>query len=262
MNEQANLTCAASLLLSFHRLVLEDGSSFKGFSFGARENCTGEMCFNTGMVGYCESLTDPSYRGQILIITYPEIGNYGVPNDDIDEYGLSKHFESAAVQVSGLVVANYSTVYSHYQARRSLGDWLKEFNKPGIFGIDTRLLTKKLRTAGAMLGKIVFQQDLISNVNFPLVDPNKRNLVAEVSCKQPKTYGRGKIKILAIDCGMKYNIIRYFIKRGVEFKVVPYDYDIENENYDGLFLSNGPGDPTMVSIAIPLAFITCNSLLR
>jgi carbamoyl-phosphate synthase small subunit len=181
--------------------VLADGSAYKGYSFGAKANSTGECCFNTGMVGYCESLTDPSYRGQILILTYPEIGNYGVPSDEEDENGLSKYFESPRVQASGLVVANYSSVYSHYQARRSLGDWLKQYNVPGIYGIDTRLITKKLRTVGAMLGKIVFESDLISNVAYPLLDPNERNLVAEVSSQQPKTYGRGKLKILAIDCG-------------------------------------------------------------
>jgi carbamoyl-phosphate synthase small subunit len=120
---------------------------------------------------------------------------------------------------------------------------MSRHNVPGIYGVDTRALTKKIRTVGAMLGKVVHKNDRADSI--PIDDPNTRNLVAEVSRKEAVTYGRGKIKILGIDCGMKNNIIRYFCKKGVEFKVVPWDYDITNENYDGLFLSNGPGDPSM-----------------
>ena len=228
--------------------VLEDGSVYRGWSFGATTPRSGEVVFNTGMVGYPESLTDPSYRGQILILTYPLVGNYGVPDDSVDEYGLPLHFESHSIHVSGLIVLGYSHHPSHYTSARSLSQWLQLHDVPALYGIDTRALTKKIRVHGAMLGKIVFTQpDILS---FPISDPNARNLVAEVSRVKPATYGHGRVKILALDCGIKCNIIRYFIRKGVEIKVVPWDWDISNENYHGLFISNGPGDPTMVERTI------------
>jgi carbamoyl-phosphate synthase large subunit/carbamoyl-phosphate synthase small subunit len=228
--------------------VLEDGSVYPGFSFGAPTNATGEVVFNTGMVGYPESLTDPSYAGQILVLTYPLIGNYGVPQDERDDLGLLKHFESDRIQISALIVSNYSHVPSHYTSNRSLSAWLREHNVPAISGLDTRALTKKIRERGALLGKVVFDKEAIKTLQFE--DPNKRNLVAQVSRREPHTYGRGKLKILAVDCGMKNNIIRYFVYKGVELKVVPWDWDFEEENYDGLFISNGPGDPTMAKITV------------
>ena len=222
---------------------LDDGSVYRGWSFGAPIPRSGEVVFNTGMVGYPESLTDPSYRGQILILTYPLVGNYGVPDDSVDEFGLPLHFESNAIHVSGLIVLNYSHHPSHYTSSRSLSQWLISHSIPALYGIDTRALTKKIRVKGAMLGKLVFSEADVQA--FPLSDPNERNLVAEVSRSRCATYGNGRVKILAIDCGMKNNIIRYFVKKGVEIKVVPWDWDISNENYHGLFISNGPGDPVM-----------------
>lgn len=219
------------------KLVLQDGSVFSGYSFGAETSSAGEVVFNTGMVGYPESLTDPSYKGQILALTYPLIGNYGIPGNE-KEHGLLKNFESDRIQVSGLVISDYSDEYSHWNAKKSLGEWLKEHNIPGICGIDTRELTKKLRVHGVMLGKIIYED---KNVDF--FDPNAINIAAEVSCKKPVKYGKGKTRILVVDTGCKYNIIRQFIMRGVEVLRVPWNYNYLNDKFDGLFISNGPGDP-------------------
>jgi len=219
------------------KLVLEDGTEFSGRLFGYGKSVSGEVVFNTSMVGYTESLTDPSYRGQILVLTYPLIGNYGVPgNDESDK--LFKFYESYALHISGLIVSDYTEEYSHWNASKSLGDWLKEYQIPGIYGIDTRELTKILREKGTMLGKIIYK-----NEDVPLFDPAKVNLVAEVSTKEKKVYGNGKYKVTLIDCGVKYNIIRNLIKRDATVTLVPWDYDYTNDDYDGLFISNGPGDP-------------------
>lgn len=231
------------------RLILADGTEWIGYSFGACKSISGEVVFNTGMVGYPEALTDPSYAGQILVLTYPLVGNYGVPDDRIlDTLGLPLHFESSKIQVTGLIITDYSTEPSHYTLSKSLSAWLNEHNIPAIYGLDTRALTKFLRTRGAMLGKIVQACDSAANV--PFIDPNHTNLVASVSRTSPNVYGDGPIRILAVDCGMKNNIIRYFVKRGVTLKVVPWNHDFTSEEYDGLFLSNGPGDPTMADVTI------------
>jgi len=225
-------------------LVLEDGTMFPGISFGAHKASAGEAVFNTGMVGYPESLTDPSYRGQILTFTYPSLGNYGVPAQVNDELGLRKHFESDRVQVAGVIVAEYSWEWSHWNGVESLSDWLKREGVPALTGIDTRALTKKIREQGAMLGKIVFDQDL------PFDDPNMRNLVDEVSVKKPVVYGTpGGFKVIAVDCGIKANVIRQLVGRGCEVTVIPWDYDFVKmleTKYDGLFISNGPGDPALL----------------
>ncbi len=228
------------------KLVLEDGTSFEGSSFGSDVPASGEVVFNTGMVGYPESLTDPSYRGQILVLTYPLIGNYGVPGDEKDEFGLPKNFESEKLQVSGLVVADYSEKYSHWNARKSLSEWLKEHNVPAICGVDTRMLTKKLREKGVMLGKITSGSD-----DAKLEDPNARNLVAEVSTGEKRVYNEGgKKKIVLVDCGAKLNIIRSLVKRDCEVIRVPWNYDFLKEDFDGLLISNGPGDPKMADATI------------
>lgn len=219
------------------KLILEDGSIFEGYSFGSKKVVNGEVVFNTGMVGYPESLTDPSYRGQILVLTYPLIGNYGVPGNEKEDNVL-KNFESDRIQVQGLIISNYSDKYSHWNAKKSLSDWMKEYNVPGIYGIDTRELTKKLRKKGTMLGKILYGKE---NVSFE--DPNKRNLASEVSVKKPIIYKKGKKKIILVDCGTKNNIIRAFLKRNFTVVRVPWDYDFLNEKIDGIILSNGPGDP-------------------
>jgi carbamoyl-phosphate synthase small subunit len=221
------------------KLVLEDGTVMEGFSFGSETSVSGEVVFSTSMVGYPESLTDPSYKGQILVLTYPLIGNYGVPGDDT-ENGLPKFFESDKLHISGLIVSDYSTEYHHWNAKQSLGDWLKKSNVPGVFGIDTRALTKRLREKGTMLGKVIFD-----NKDVALYDPNKDNLVDQVSTKERIVYGKGKYKVVLIDTGVKYNIIRNLLKRDVTVVRVPWNYDIFKEEYDGLFISNGPGDPKM-----------------
>lgn len=223
-------------------LVLEDSSVYEGYTFGAWKSAAGEVVFNTGMVGYPESLTDPSYRGQILVLTYPLIGNYGVPSKERDAAGLVKYFESERIQVAGLVVSDYSEHYHHWNSTRSLSDWLAEYNVPGISGIDTRSLTKKLREKGVLLGKIVCDED----VEFE--DPNQRNLVAEVSIEKPILYSRGDIQLLLVDCGTKNNIIRSLLNRNITVLRVPWNYDLFDSNlpsYHGIVLSNGPGDPKM-----------------
>ncbi|KAJ1460559.1 hypothetical protein M885DRAFT_509598 [Pelagophyceae sp. CCMP2097] len=237
-------------------LVLDNGTRVDGFSFGAKKKVWGEVVFNTGMVGYPEALTDPSYRGQILVLTYPLIGNYGVPSSDVeDAFGLPKYFESKEVHIAGLVVANYSEDHSHWASTRSLGAWLESVGVPGIWGVDTRRLTKMIREGGALLGRI----DMRSPAGPPLPpgrdldfeDPNLRNLVAEVSTKTIMVFGRGrKTRIVALDCGIKFNIIRYLVEvHEVELTVVPFDYDLEANvaglDWDGVFVSNGPGDPSL-----------------
>ena len=220
-------------------LVLEDGTRFEGKSFGYDKSIAGEVVFYTAMTGYPESLTDPSYTGQILVSTYPMIGNYGVPKDDKNE-GIHEHYESHKVHISGLIISDYSAEYSHWNAMKSLGDWLKEYEVPGLFGIDTRALTKILREKGSMLGKIEFEDEPID-----FYDPNKENLVAVASIQQKETYGNGDHKVVLIDCGVKNNIIRCLLERNATVIRVPWDYDLSNEEYDGIFISNGPGDPAM-----------------
>ncbi|MBD3328158.1 glutamine-hydrolyzing carbamoyl-phosphate synthase small subunit [Candidatus Peregrinibacteria bacterium] len=223
-------------------LILKDGHKFDGFIFGAEKSSAGEIVFSTGMVGYPESLTDPSYRGQILTFTYPLIGNYGVPKEEKDEYGLSNMFESDRIHVKGIVLSEYSENHSHWRAKQSLSDWLKKAGIPGITGIDTRELTKIIRTKGCMPAKIVVE----NAEDIELYDPNLTNLVAEVGVKKPVVYGNGKKTILMLDCGVKNNTIRNFLKRGFKVKRVPWNYDFLKEKFDGLFISNGPGDPTMI----------------
>ena len=226
------------------RLILEDGSTYEGYSFGYEKPVAGEVVFYTAMTGYPESLTDPSYKGQILVPTYPMIGNYGVPFDD-EENGISKYFESDRIHCSALVISDYSFAYSHWNSQKSLGQWLCEQQVPGLFGIDTRALTKKLREKGSMLGKIEFDGQSI-----PFYDPNQHNLVAEVSTKEVKQYGNGKYKVVLVDCGVKYNILRCLLRRDVTVIRVPWDYDFNRETCDGIFLSNGPGDPARCETTI------------
>ncbi len=226
------------------KLILEDGSEFVGTSFGYEKSVAGELCFYTAMTGYPESLTDPSYRGQILVPTYPMIGNYGVP-DDVKENGISKFFESDRIWCQAMIISDYSEQYSHWDGARSLGSWLKQQQIPGLCNIDTRVLTKKLRDKGALLGKIVFGED-----DVELKDPNTRNLVSEVSTDTVTTYGNGSKKVLMVDCGMKNNILRCLLRYDVTVKRVPWNYDFRNEDYDGLFISNGPGDPSLCTETI------------
>ena len=228
------------------KLVLQDGTVFEGVSVGYHSSTAGEVVFTTGMVGYPESLTDPSYRGQILVFTYPLIGNYGVPEDSIQN-NVSSVLESEKIQVQGVILAEYSEEYSHWNAVKSLASWLEEHHIPALTGIDTRALTQKLREHGVMLGKIIMDVDVIDTpVSFD--NPNTRNLVAEVSIPQkiiypPRDNLQGHKTVLVVDCGIKHNILRHFLKRNVTIIRVPWDYDFTSEEYDGLFISNGPGDP-------------------
>lgn len=220
------------------QLILDDGTVFNGYSFGAEKANAGEVVFNTAMVGYPESLTDPSYLGQILVVTFPLVGNYGVPDNTFTN-GISDFYESEKIQVSGLIISDYSHEYSHWNAKKSLGEWLKENDIPGIYGIDTRELTKILREKGSMKGKIVFNGT--DEIDF--IDPNAENQVAKASCKEVLTYGKGKKKVVLVDCGVKHNIIRCLLKRDITLIRVPWDYDFNQIEWDGLFISNGPGNP-------------------
>jgi carbamoyl-phosphate synthase small subunit len=236
-------------------LRLANGKIFTGYSFGKYANTEGEVVFTTGMTGYPESLTDPSYSGQILVFTYPLIGNYGVPKFHRDDTAKSVQdgFESGRIQVRGVVISNYSFDYSHFDADGSLDKWLKDNDIPGIYGVDTRELTKVLRTTGVMLGKITTQ---IDESEFNVVDPNQTNLAGEVGVKEPVIYypknKNTKKKVLLIDCGVKNNIIRNFLKCGAEVIRVPNDYNPLNSQYEfnGIFVSNGPGDPKMCKATI------------
>lgn len=233
------------LIRNMARLILADGTTFEGKPFGAKADTQGEVVFNTGMVGYPESLTDPSYKGQILVLTYPLIGNYGVPDNGKDNFNIKRFFESNNIQIQGLIVSEYSKEFHHWNAKTSLGAWMEKNNIPGISGVDTRALTQKLRTHGVMLGQ------LIQDGHAPykeIRDPNKENLVAQVSIKKPIVYnggGQAKKRIIAIDTGMKNNIVRSFLERGVTVIKVPWNYDIWRSKYDfdGVFIANGPGDP-------------------
>lgn len=216
------------------KLILEDGTTFSGYTFGAETSSSGEVVFNTGMVGYVQSLTDPSYLGQILVLTYPLAGNYGVPIRT-----NSEQFESKKIQITGLIVADYSQQYSHWNAHDSLGQWLASEGIPALTGIDTRQLTIHLRTKGAMLGKIIIDKDI------PFHDPNKENLVGLASTKTITTTGKGNKHIALVDCGAKGTIVLELIKRNVKVSIVPWDYDINTMAIDGLMISNGPGDPAM-----------------
>ncbi|KAL2359687.1 hypothetical protein RJZ56_007465 [Blastomyces dermatitidis] len=280
----------------WYALELEDGTVYQGYSFGAEASIAGELVFQTGMVGYPESITDPSYRGQILIITFPLVGNYGVPSrETVDELlgqDMPKYFESSEIHVAGLVVANYcGEDYSHFLAESSLGKWLKEQGVPAMYGVDTRALTKRIREKGSMLGRMLLQKPGVSvetlNSDAPKngsttavvddeeksdlwrasfeqiewMDPDKRNLVNDVSIRKPQLFSPPKdsvlshpcgrpIRVVCVDVGMKYNQLRCLLARGVELLVVPWDYDfpsLAGKEYDGLFLSNGPGNPATLS---------------
>lgn len=227
------------------KLLLKDGTSFEGKSFGADISSAGEVVFNTSMVGYPESLTDPSYTGQILTLTYPLVGNYGIGGSCKDDDGIEKRFESNKIHIKGLIVSEYSENYSHWDAKKTLGDWLKANQIPAITGIDTRQLTQKIREHGTILGKIIV--DGSEDPDF--YNPDLENLVAQVSIKKPKTYKKGKKTIICIDCGMKNNIIRSLLARDLTVIRVPWNYDFiaAGLEFDGIFISNGPGDPAMLT---------------
>ena len=239
------------------RLILDDGTVFCGWSFGAETNTVGEVVFNTAMMGYPESLTDPSYAGQILVTTFPLIGNYGVPDTGQGADGLPLFMESDRIHPKGLIVADYSEQYSHWNAKESLSSWLKREGIPAISGIDTRRLTKLLREHGVMRGQIIIEHSTL-NIEHCSEDYGSINWVEKVSCKDVITYKPDMTaaanssfftlhssfpRVVLVDCGVKANIIRCLIKRGVEVIRVPWDYNFNQLEFDGLFLANGPGDP-------------------
>lgn len=226
-------------------LLLEDGTAYRGFSFGAGPPAQGEVVFNTGMVGYPESFTDPSYRGQILALTYPLIGNYGVPADF--ERELSTSYESSRVQIAGLVVAEYSEYHHHWSASRGLSDLLEAEGVPGIEGLDTRALTKRLRDRGTMRGMIAADP-----VGAAFEVP-ARHLVSEVSIREARTYGEGKRRVAVVDCGCKNTIIRSLVQRGLSVLRVPWDADVARLDVEGVLFSNGPGDPADCAATIEAA---------
>jgi carbamoyl-phosphate synthase small subunit len=225
-------------------LILEDGTNIEGVSFGYEKSISGELVFNTSMVGYIESLTDPSYYKQILVLTYPNIGNYGVPNNNKKE-NIEEFFESDKIQISALIVNNYSEKYNHWNSEKSLSEWLIDNKIPALTGIDTRKLTKIIREKGTMKAKIIF-----NNENIDFIDINEYNLIKDVSIKEKTIYGNGKYKILLLDCGVKNNIIRNLLKFDTQIIRVPWDYDFSNVEFDGLFISNGPGDPKKYDLII------------
>ena len=230
-------------------LILDDGSRFHGKSFGYEKPVAGEVVFNTAMTGYPESLTDPSYAGQLMTLTYPLVGNYGVPPFTFEANGLPTFMESEKIHAEAIIVSDYSEKYSHWNAVESLGDWLKREQIPGITGIDTRELTKVLREHGVMMGKIVFDDE---PDNIPEATYAGVNYVDKVSCKEVIRYneGEGKKKVVLVDCGVKSNIIRCLLKRDVEIIRVPWNYDFNSLQFDGLFISNGPGDPDTCDAAV------------
>ena len=258
-------------------LILDDGSCFHGQSFGYEKPVAGEVVFNTAMTGYPESLTDPSYAGQLMTLTYPLVGNYGVPPFTFAQNGLPHYMESEKIHAEAIIVRDYSENYSHWNAVESLGDWLKREQIPGITGIDTRALTKALREHGVMMGKIVFNEESrTKNEEFPSY--GEINYVDRVSCKEIIVYAGDKSKtfpvdtpkdelneqlnssffipnsslkkVILVDCGVKANILRCLIKRGVEVIRVPWNYDFNGLEFDGLFISNGPGDPDTCDAAV------------
>lgn len=238
-------------------LLLEDGTRFDGELFGNQAPTDGEVVFSTAMTGYEQSLTDPSFKGQILTFTYPMIGNYGVPSEERDEYGLKKYFEGEEISVKGVVVCEYSEGFSHYRGVQSFSHWLAEKGISGISGIDTRALTQHLRDNGSQMGQIVPATE--SAKEFSTIEnPNEKNLVAEVSTSEkkvltPKTVDK---HIAVFDFGIKTNILREFLKRNIQLTILPWDADLETEmkesekngqKFDGVFFSNGPGDPEVIA---------------
>ena len=233
-------------------LVLQDGTTFQGKSFGYEKAVTGEVVFNTAMMGYPESLTDPSYAGQMMVLTYPLVGNYGVPPFTVEDNGLATFMESDKIYAKALIVSDYSEQYSHWNACESLSDWLKREQVPGVTGIDTRQLTKVLREHGVMMGRLVFEEQE-EQEEPDTQDYGAINWVERVSCKDIIRYNEGAgHKVVLVDCGVKQNIIRCLIRRGCEVIRVPWNYDYTGMEFDGLFLANGPGDPDRCVAAVDI----------
>ena len=228
-------------------LVLDNGMRFEGTAFGCEKPAVGEVVFCTAMTGYPESLTDAAYAGQLLVLTYPLVGNYGVPSHEVKELGLEKFFESNKIQVSGLIVTDYSEEYSHWNAVETLGAWMKREGVPGITGVDTRAITKALRDGGVMSGQIIIG-DATEQPKGEAYD--NVNLAATVTCIEPTTYGEGEKKVVLVDCGVKHSLIRGLVARGFEVVRVPYDYDFTTLPYDAVVVTTGPGNPALYNTTV------------
>ncbi len=234
-------------------LILSDGTKFHGRSFGYDTPVAGEVVFNTAMVGYVESLTDPSYAGQLMVLTYPLVGNYGVPPFSFDAQGLPIYMESERIHASAIIVSDYSEQFSHWDAKESLAEWLQREKITGITGIDTRHLTKVLREQGVMMGQIVMDDE---PENIPQSKYEGVNFVERVSSREVTNYlptdniAERVPRVVLVDCGVKANIIRCLLRRGVEIVRVPWDYDFNTLEFDGLFLANGPGDPDVCDTTV------------
>ncbi|PLN83132.1 carbamoyl-phosphate synthase arginine-specific small chain [Aspergillus taichungensis] len=228
--------------------TIRDGPIFHGKSFGARSNISGEAVFTTSLVGYPESLTDPSYRGQILVFTQPLIGNYGVPSAAKDKSGLLKYFESPNLQAAGVVVADVAEQYSHWTAVESLGEWCAREGVPAISGVDTRQIVTYLREQGSSLARITVGEEYDADQDEAFTDPEQIHLVRQVSTKQPFHIAAAdpQCHVAVLDCGVKENILRSLVGRGASVTVLPFDFPIHKvaHHFDGVFISNGPGDPT------------------
>eukprot|EP00158_Paraphelidium_tribonemae_P002867 Partr_v1_DN25737_c0_g1_i1_m74656 putative carbamoylphosphate synthase len=239
-------------------LELANGHRFHGLHFGdTSKSVAGEVVFTTSLVGYPESMTDPSYRGQILVFTQPLIGNYGVPDlKMLDRWGLPRHFESTRIQPAAIVVGCLSEEFSHWSAVKSLAEWCAEEGVPALTGVDTRELTQVLRDYGSTSGRLI--RDGLQPSEMPeFVDPNARNLVADVSTRTVQIFNRQanpRARIGLIDYGSKANIIRCLCDLGAEVHMIPHDMDVSNDPaYDGFFMSNGPGNPVHAKKAIEIA---------
>ena len=229
-------------------LVLDNGMRFEGTAFGCEKPAVGEVVFCTAMTGYPESLTDAAYAGQLLVLTYPLVGNYGVPSHEVKELGLEKYFESNKMQVSGLIVTDYSVEYSHWNAAETLDAWMKREGVPGITGVDTRAITKAIRDNGVMGGKIIIGEAETSTLIPQPYDTIDQ--VANVTCAEPTTYGEGEKKVVVVDCGVKYSLIRNLVARGFKVVRVPYDYDFSTLPYDAVVVSAGPGNPALYTATV------------
>ena len=255
------------------KLILENGLCMEGMSFGYDGPCSGELVFSTAMVGYPESLTDPSYEGQILCVSYPIVGNYGIPAMTRDKWGVCHGFESEKIHVRGLVISDYSGKFSHYDAVKSIGQWLRDEHIPAICGVDTRHLTQLLRDNGTLAASIV--PGLATGIpSQNLRHPRRRGgtvsyanggaksaladeavgegipAAAVVSCKENILYGRGTKRVVLVDCGVKHQILHCLLERSIEVLRVPWDTDVNAIDADGILISNGPGDPSACVPAI------------
>ena len=216
------------------KLVLASGELFTGFAPAWQQGVFfGEVVFNTGMVGYVETLTDPSYAGQIVALTFPLIGNYGVPE--------FTQWESKKIHARGVIIQSVYNQATHHESEKNFLQWLEEQKIPLLCAVDTRALTKVIREHGVCLGAIA------CGAESPTVFENiaDQHWVKQVSPDQSQSYGSGSKKIIVVDCGMKENILRHLLSFPVEVKRVPFDYDYSDESYDGVFISNGPGDPAI-----------------